>query len=123
MPFDSPNLLALLEALSDNALDELTFGVIGFDRDTRVCRYNAFESRAAGLSPGDVLGRPLFTEVAQCVNNYLVALRFEDAAERQEPLDDTIPYVLTWRMKPKKVRLRLLASPAHARRYVLLDRA
>ena len=63
-----------------------------------VQRYNATESRMAGLSPERVLGLPLFTTVAPCMNNYLVAQRFDDARERGEPLDDTIDYVLTLRM-------------------------
>ena len=40
-----------LAQLSDQALDALDFGVIGFDADTVVTRYNEFESKAAGLTP------------------------------------------------------------------------
>jgi photoactive yellow protein len=89
---------------------------------TAVTRYNAFESRAAGLSPGRVLGQPLFTNVAPCLNNYLVAQRFEDAADEGQALDATLDYVLTFRMRPVKVALRLLASPGGAVRYVVVQR-
>lgn len=121
--FDQPDLATQLVLLDDTALDALDFGVIGFDSDTLVRRYNAFESRAAGLSPRHVLDLPLFTSVAPCMNNFLVAQRFEDALEAAAALDATIPYVLTLRMRPTKVLLRLLAGPADPLRYVLIQRS
>ena len=121
--FNGPDLLGRLEALSDAELDELDFGVIGFDAGTAVRRYNAFESKAAGLSPQRVLGHALFAVVAPCMNNYLVAQRFEDAAADGGELDATIDYVLTLRMRPVKVKLRLLAAPGAAHRYVLVQRS
>jgi photoactive yellow protein len=78
----------------------LDFGVIGFDADTTVVqRYNAFESQAAGLSPQRVIGEPLFTNVAPCLNNFMVAQRFEDAAGRRQRA---------------RRHHRLRADPAHA---------
>jgi photoactive yellow protein len=120
--FDAPSLGPLLDALSDVELDNLQFGVIGFDAETLVKRYNAFESMAAGLSPSRVLEHPLFATVAQCMNNYLVAQRFEDAASQGTVLDHTLDYVLTLRMRPTPARLRLLASPQQRWRYVAIER-
>lgn len=122
LSFSTPELGAALAALGPAGLDELDFGVIGFDADTIVCRYNRHESAEAGLSPERVLGQPLFTNVAPCMNNFLVAQRFEDAAEQGEALDATIDYVLTLRMRPIKVALRLIAEPGAAVRYVLVRR-
>ena len=82
----------------------------------------ALRPEAAGLSPQRVLGEPLFTNVAPCLNNFMVAQRFEDAADEGSELDDTIDYVLTLRMRPIKVKLRLLASAGGAHRYVLVQR-
>ena len=113
---------ATLSDLNDEDLDDLQFGVIGFDAETIVRRYNAFESRMAGLSPGRVLGHALFTVVAPCMNNFMVAQRFEDAATDGVALDSTIDYVLTLRMRPVKVRLRLLALTGAALRFVLVER-
>jgi photoactive yellow protein len=120
--FDEPDLLSNLSSLSENELDTLAFGVIGFDAKGVVRRYNAFEAEAAGLSPSRVIGQTLFTVVAPCMNNYLVAQRFEDAATDDGVLDATIDYVLTLRMRPVKVRLRLLAATDAAHRYVLVQR-
>ena len=123
LAFDQPDLHLSLAALPVEALDSLDFGVIGFDAETVVVQYNSFESRAAGLSPQRVLGQPLFTLVAPCMNNFMVAQRFEDAAQSAAALDDTLDYVLTLRMRPVKVKLRLLAGAAAGTRYVLVQRA
>jgi photoactive yellow protein len=122
LTFEQADLAAQLTACDDEGLDALDFGVIGFDPDTKVCRYNAFESSAAGLAPQRVLGHSLFTVVAPCMNNFMVAQRFEDADADAGTLDATIDYVLTLRMRPVKVQLRLLAAPSASIRYVLVKR-
>jgi len=122
LSFSTPALLEQLAQSNAEQLDQLDFGVIGFDADTNVCRYNRTESEAAGLTPPRVLGQPLFTNVAPCLNNFMVAQRFEDAEDGNSALDETIDYVLTLRMRPIKVKLRLLAEPGSAVRYVLVQR-
>ncbi len=120
--FSDPALQAELDRCSNDELDALDFGVIGIDAQGVVHRYNSFESKAAGLSNQRVLGQPLFTVVAPCMNNFMVAQRFEDALASGSTLDATVDYVLTLRMRPVKVRLRLLAAPGGASRYVLVQR-
>ena len=107
-----------LEEMDGTSLDTLEFGVVGMKSGTVTDIYNATESRLAGISPENVLGAPFFENVAQCMNNFMVAQRFEDEAE----LDDIVPFVLTLRMRPTPVRLRLLQTPEVARRYVLIER-
>lgn len=116
--FDQPGLHALLEAAEAGALDALPFGVVRMDQANRVAAYSAAESRTSGLRPETVLGRDFFLDVAPCMNNFLVALRFETEVE----LDETVDFVLTFRMRPTPARLRLLASRLHAHRYVLIER-
>lgn len=122
LTFDHSDALTHLEALDEGQFDALDFGAIGIDAAGVVTRYNAHESRLAGLAQQRVVGSPLFTVVAPCMNNFMVAQRFEDAAEQAAPLDATIDYVLTLRMRPAKVHLRLLAAPETATRYVLVRR-
>ena len=122
LAFTDTGLLDQLTRATDGELDELEFGVIGFDADGLVSRYNAFESRLAGLSPSRVLGHPLFTMVAPCMNNYMVAQRFDDARGAGTTLDVTLDYVFTLRMRPAKVTLRLLSDPSSALRYVIVLR-
>lgn len=107
-----------LEAMTGEERDALPFGVVGFAPDTVVQVYNAAEARMAGLDPANVVGVPFFEAVGQCMNNFMVAQRFEDEPE----LDAIVPYVLTLRMRPTKVRLRLLAAADMPRRYVLIER-
>ena len=122
LQFDQPDVLKTVDSLSDDELDLLDFGVIGFDRDNFVHRYNRWESKMAGLSRDRVIGNRLFTTVAPCMNNFMIAKRFEDAIAAAEALDATIDYVFTLRMRPVKVRLRLLAAPEHSHCYVLVLR-
>ena len=121
--FADTGVLHELDRLSDEELDALDFGVIGMDAQGVVRRYNAFESKAAGLSAARVLGQPLFTVVAPCMNNFMVAQRFDEAQESAGSLDTVIDYVLTLRMRPIKVKLRLLAAPGASHRYVLVQRS
>ena len=120
--FDQPGMAALLAQMDDGVLDSLGFGVIGFDQDGKVQRYNRFESQAAGLGVERVLRQDLFLVVAPCMNNFLVAQRFLDARDAGVALDETIQYVLTLRMRPTKVCLRLLSAPDAALAYVLVQR-
>jgi len=122
LEFSQPEIFDPLLALDASELDTLDFGVIGIGADTVVCDYNALEAKLAGLSKERVLGHPLFTVVAPCMNNFMVAQRFEDAAAAGQALDLTLDYVLTLRMRPAKVQLRLLAAPLAARRFVLVNR-
>lgn len=107
-----------LVASSPAELDAFPFGVIGFRPDTEVEIYSATESRLAGLSPDRVVGKPYFAIVAPCMNNFLVAQRFED----EDALDDVIDYVLTLRMRPTKVRMRLLKQAGERLRFILIQR-
>jgi photoactive yellow protein len=115
--FEAVRIPELVESAVER-LDEMLFGVIGFKSDAIVTIYNATESRNAGLRPQRVLGKHFFGEVAPCMNNFMVAQRFED----EDVLDDIVPYVLTLRMRPTPVRLRLLKAPDCEIRFVLIER-
>jgi photoactive yellow protein len=115
--FEAVQITELAESDAER-LDGVPFGVIGFTSDATVEVYNTTESTNAGLSPTRVLGKHFFEEVAPCMNNFMVAQRFED----EEVLDDIIPYVLTLRMRPTPVRLRLLKTPECATRFLLIER-
>ncbi|MEK8052953.1 phosphonate transporter [Ideonella sp. DXS22W] len=120
---DQPDLLPALLRLEPAEWDALRFGVIGFDvHSHRVTVYNAEEARQAELDPADVMGLNVFTELAQCMNNYLVAQRFDDARNARTALDARLDYVLTWRMRPTPVALRMLWQPGDDLAYLVLQR-
>ena len=118
--FSQPDLAKVLDGLEVAAMDQLDFGVMGFDNDYVVQIYNRMESSFSGFSPERVLGQHVFVTVAPCMNNYLVAQRFEDAWAADEILDVTLDYVFTFRMRPSSVQLRLLAGPGLKRNYVVV---
>jgi photoactive yellow protein len=116
--FDDPGLLAVLDGCDAARLDALAFGVIRLDRSLVVTGFNTEGIETTGLMPERVLGRPFFSAVAPCMNNVLVAARFETEPE----LDAVIDYVLTFRVRPVPTRLRLLASAGSAHLYLLMER-
>ena len=120
--FDTPGLFVALQESSSEHLDSLDFGVIGFDEAGIVCRYNATESRLAGLSASTVMGYHFFEVVAPCMNNFMVAEQFSDALAAKTSMDCVLDYVLTLRMRPQRVKLRLLAMQDAAMRYVIVQR-
>jgi photoactive yellow protein len=122
--FETPDLIGHLRTMAPEALDRLDFGVIGFgpDAEATVTCYNATEQQGSGLSRELVVGLPLFSVVAQCMNNHLIAQRFEDALAADQALDETLDWVFTLRMRPTPVTLRLLATPGHETRYVAVRR-
>ena len=117
--FEQLDLLDLLSQADSAALDALPFGVIGMTLDGTVSSYNTAESALAGLTPSKVVGRHFFSAVAPCTNNFMVAHRFET-----EPvIDDIIDYVFTLRMRPTKVRLRLLKRTGCSRMFLAVERS
>jgi photoactive yellow protein len=119
--FEQDQLLESLVQLDSLQLDALPFGVIGFKRDYLISRYNHFESQSTGLEKDYVLGKHVFTEIAQCMNNFMVAQRFADAWGSSSSLDESMGYVLTWRMKPTKVKLRLLSAEKYELAFIALS--
>lgn len=116
--FDTEHMFGILESLTAKAMDDFPFGVLGLNADCMVEVYNQYEERNSGLSRERVVGRHCFFDVAPCMNNYLVAERLNN----EIPLDTIIPYVLTFRMRPTKVRLRLLNRLNASRRWILISR-
>ncbi len=107
-----------LDVASDAFLDTLSFGVVGLSAVGITEIYNATEARYAGMQRQSVVGQPFFLMAGVCMNNFLVAQRFED----EEVIDVVMDYVLTFRMRPTPVKLRLLKRPDLLRRYLLIQR-
>jgi photoactive yellow protein len=117
LTFEEASIQTLLAA--PDRLDTLDFGIIGFNEASEVLIYNACEASSAALRQARVLGKNLFLEIAPCLNNSMVAQRFES----EPKLDIIIFYVLALRMRPIPVRLRLLKESDSDTRFLLVDRA
>ncbi|MGI4793336.1 MAG: phosphonate transporter [Janthinobacterium lividum] len=107
-----------LDGADTDFLDSLPFGVIGLSEVGLTEIYNVTEARYAGMQPQRVIGQPFFLMAGVCMNNYLIAQRFKD----EEVIDATIDYILTFRMRPTPVKLRLLKKPGLLRNYLLVQR-
>ena len=118
MTFDHIKLIEIIETLSLEDLDKTDFGIIGFNKDSIIEVYNNMESALSGIKKESVVGNHLFEDVAPCMNNYLVALKFEE----MEELDEIIPYILSLKVKPVKVDLRLIKNVCLRLNYVLIKR-
>jgi photoactive yellow protein len=117
LKFADPDAFERLEAMTDDELDALPFGVVGMDGQGYAIRYNRHESELAGLSQRRVIGRPFFPAVAPCMDNAVVAERFAEDA-----IDEHVDYVLTLQMQPVPVTLRLLKARRGGPMYVLVRR-
>lgn len=116
--FDRPDLLAVLCASGDKEYNQADFGLLAMDLDGVITFYNDAESAASGLDAEHVVGRNFFTEFAIWANNPKIGGRYE-----HESVDETIDYVLNYRMHLCGVRLRLLKSTEHGRQFLLIERA
>ncbi len=119
MNFADAGLLVALESADPEAIDAASFGIVAMAKDGVVEAYNRFEAALSGLSAPRVVGNNFFTAVAPCTNNFMVAQRFQD----EPTLDAVIDYVFTLKMRPTKVRLRLLKSPSARRQYLVVEKA
>ena len=122
MNFDILRLGQKLSQLSCEQLNKLEFGVIGFDDEGIVKVYNAYESKMTGLSFESVIDADLFSMVAPCMNNFLVAQKFEDVIDEKVELDEIMDFVLTLKMKTTRFKLRLISSSNLPFNYVVILR-
>lgn len=120
--FEDPNILSALNSLTDFEIDNLDFGVIGYNLDEIITVYNAHEANWAGLEQASIMGGHIFNIVAPCMNNYLIAERLRRSRQEGTSLDYVIEYVLTLRMRPTPVTLRILSSPTSATQFILVRR-
>ena len=104
MDLKDPIKVGDLDAMSDEQLDTIPFGVVGMTLEGQVTRYNAAESKLAGVKKEQAIGKHFFQVIAPCTNNFLVGQRMLDEPQ----IDDVIPYTFTFRMQPTQVTLRLL---------------
>jgi photoactive yellow protein len=117
LSFSAPDAYLLLEKSLPSLLDQADFGIVKFTREGKILHYNPYESNLAGIPSEEALGKNFFTQIAPCTNNFMVAVKYGD---RAADLDETMAYVFTYRIKPTKVQLRLLASAGEETAYLLV---
>lgn len=118
--FDQKNIAEALSKISDDQLNAIDFGITGLDNDCVVTRYNNYLVNLSGVSIQKAVGFHYFSNVAPCMNNFMVSQKLEDAIDESTSLDETINYVLSVRMKPTKVKIRLVYDSDLMVSYVLI---
>jgi photoactive yellow protein len=114
-----------LDALGDEELDALPFGVIGLDGDGRIVRYNMAEARFARLDRGQVVGRSFFGEVARCTDTPEFHGRFDEVKSGARATV-RFEYVFAFRFGAQRVDVdmgvvsKAVTAPAGARARVYL---
>src|SRR3954470_24311464 len=76
--FDDPDLPAKLEAMSEEQLNRLSFGVIKLNADLRVRFFSETEARLSGFGLRPTLDLAFFEDIAPC----MVSSGVRSAAER-----------------------------------------
>ncbi len=118
--FDDKDIVQTLSKMSDETLNTLDFGVTGLDNEGLVKNYNNYLVNLSGVSIQKAMGYHYFSNVAPCMNNFMVAQKLEDAIDEKVQFDETINYVLSVRMKPTKVKLRMIHDINLSMSYVLI---
>ncbi len=108
-----------LGSMSRAELDHLDVGVVQLDETGKILFYNRAESRFSGMSPGQVVGRNFFSEVAPCTNNGLVYRPFLEGMAKGE-LNLNLDYTFTFKMRPTNVRLHLYRDRATRTNWLLV---
>lgn len=110
MDIAQQDLAEQLHGSSEEAINHMEFGVIKLSPNGTIELYNQYESDLAGIAPSDAMGQNFFTQVAPCTNNFMVAQKIIDAVEQDQSLDESLDYIFTYKLKPTKVKLRLLRA-------------
>ena len=76
---DADDLVARIEGLSRDQLDELPFGTIRLDAEGRVIYLSKCEATLAGLGERRTVGRHFFTDLAPCMGTPAFLRRLEQA--------------------------------------------
>lgn len=107
--------------LDHAAYDRLPFGFIVLDEHGYVEEYNQAESRLSGLSPGRVVGRHFFRDVAPCTAVREFQGRFMDMVAADRPAVARLRYAFRFTGGERLVQVVMAYIPRE-RRGVLIVR-
>lgn len=118
--FSDEDIFPILEQSSAKSFDEWDFGVVRMDKNGLIKAYNKYESELAHIDQNEAIGKNFFTQIAPCTNNFMVATKYTQANENR---DEILDYMFTYRIKPTRVRLRLLINLEAENQYLLVSKA
>jgi photoactive yellow protein len=98
-------LLADIDFLTLDQIDDLPFGVIRTNDAGLIEVYSRGESEISGMAASAALGRNFFTQVAACTNNKLFRGTFTRGVQEGE-MNLVFFYTFTYRMAPTEVKVQ-----------------
>lgn len=107
--FGQENIENVLASLSQQQIDQLSFGAIQVDHTGKILMYNATEGEITGRNPKEMIGKNFFEEVAPCTKRPEFYGRFKDGVAKKE-LNVLFEYEFDYKMNPIKVKVHMKKS-------------
>jgi len=119
--FGDPNLARQLDAMGQEELDDLPFGVLKLDGDGRVVGYNRVEAEIAEVDFAQQINHNFFTEIAPCMDNPFFRGRFEDGINTGALALD-FEFETDLDPRAEHIRVRMLNSEVSGQYWVVIKR-
>jgi len=119
--FGSRDLDLQLPNMSQENLDNLSFGAVELDRNGKILRYNKSEGDITGRDPKATLGKNFFKEVAPCTNSPEFYGKFEEGVKRGS-LNTLFEYTFDHQMRPTKVKVQMKKDPQKETYWIFVKR-
>ena len=103
------DLQAVLEALSEEQLHRLPFGVVRLDEAGKTVFYSETEGRQSGFGERRTLGRHFFTQIAPCMDTKAFNARIEQA-RKAGFLDIRFAHVGDFEDEHREIDMRVMSS-------------
>ncbi len=114
---DVENLLAQ----DPSRVENLPFGAILVDRTGNILKYNQQEAFISGRSPGAVLGKNFFNDVAPCAKGHQFQQKFQEAVASGH-INTVFEYVFDYKMEPAKVRVHMKSASSNEGIWIFIKR-
>lgn len=110
-----------LAKMTNNQIDDLSFGAIQLDKDGTILKYNNAEGEITGRNPKDVIGKNFFNDVAPCTKSPEFHGKFKEGVA-QNNLNVMFEYEFDYKMQPTKVKVHMKKALASDSYWVFVKR-
>jgi photoactive yellow protein len=108
-PFEAPDLVDQVEAMSEAERDALPYGIIKLDASGLVQVYSRSEAAQSGRKKRPTVGLDFFSEVAPCMANPDMRGRVE-AAKVRGSVDVEIGWIGDFKDADGEIRIRVMSA-------------
>ncbi len=119
--FNSKDLEAKLDTITQKDMDQLSFGAVEVDKNGKILRYNKTEGEITGRDPKETIGKNFFKEVAPCTDSLEFSGKFTKGVESGS-LDTMFEYTFDYKMRPTKVKVHLKKTPKSNTYWIFVKR-